>query len=316
MSPDLLTTLSEIAQYGLYFVYACTLVEAAILLKCRPASFDTREACLSFLSELGPMLMSYLALGISFSLIKPIMVFAWENRINTVDLNAFEAVIVAYFFSEFIFYWQHRALHRIRWFWLDHGVHHSSNKLNLTAAWRMGATSRIVGATIFFLPMIWLGFGLNALLTVFGVVGIYQTLLHVERFPKMGVLEKFLMTPSLHRVHHASNVEYLDANYGSTLCIFDRLFGTYVQEDETIPIKFGLVDPLTSMNPFMVYFHQWVFLFRDLRTVRSPPDFFCLLWMPPGWQVDGNHQRTEDLRRRHAAGPSPEPIRKEISVCG
>ena len=322
MSSDALTTLSAIAQYGPCFLYACTLVEALILFKYRPANLDFGEASLSFLSELVPMLMAYLALSITFSWVMPALVWAWDNRINTVDLNDYASVAVAYLFGEFIFYWQHRAAHRIRWFWLDHGVHHSSNHLNLTAAWRMGATSRIVGGSLFFLPMVWLGFGLNAVLTVFGVAAIYQTLLHVQWFGKMGVLEKFLMTPSLHRVHHASNVEYLDANYGATLCVFDRLFGTYVTEDETIPIKFGLVEPLITKNPLLVYFHQWLYLWRDLRSVRSVGDFFGLLLMPPGWQVDGQHQRSEDLRHEHpTVGPKSTEVgqeqeqEREISVC-
>lgn len=308
MQDDVLKIFSQISVYGLYCLYILTVIEAIFLIRKMPESFDGKEAAVSLLSEFTPIALNYLALGLSFSLIKPIMVFAWENRINTIDVNTVSGVLAAYLFGEFIYYWQHRALHRVRWFWLDHAVHHSSNRLNLTAAWRMGLTSRVVGATIFFVPMIWLGFGLNAIVTVFGVFSLYQTLLHTEWFPKLGVLEGFLMTPSLHRVHHGSNPEYLDCNYGSTLCIYDRIFGTYVAERSDVAIRFGLVEPLKTNNPLIVYFHQWIYLARDLKSVKGFKSLALLLLMPPEWLASQRPKKSESLLAEKSACPLSVPV--------
>ncbi len=305
MPNDILETFSIISIYGLYSLYVLTFIEIVLLMKWRPVSVDVKEAVVSALSELLPILLNFFALSVSFSLIKPIMVFAWEHRIFTVDINTPGGVLAAYLFGEFIFYWQHRALHRVRWFWLDHAVHHSSNQLNLSAAWRMGLTSRIVGATIFFAPMIWLGFGLHATITVFGVVGIYQTLLHTSWFPKLGILENFLITPSLHRVHHGSNPEYLDCNYGSTLCIYDRIFGTYVAERSDVAIRFGLVEPLKTNNPLIVYFHQWIYLARDLKSIRGLKNFVLLFLMPPEWSASGSLKKTNPILAKKSASLLP-----------
>ena len=97
-----------------------------------------------------------------------------------------------------------------------------------------------------------------------------------------------LNTPSAHRVHHAANPEYLDANYGGVLVVFDRLFGTYVAERDDLPCRYGLVHPMTSYNPLRVEFTQWIELARDLRGVRSVRAALGTLFMPPGWSTDGS----------------------------
>ena len=105
-------------------------------------------------------------------------------------------------------------------------------------------------------------------------------------------------TPSAHRVHHASNVDYLDANYGGVLIIFDRLFGTYVEERADEPCRYGLVKPTTTHNPLVNQFEHWVGLLRDMANAGSVAKAIGYLIMPPGWAPDGGGETTESLRRQ------------------
>jgi hypothetical protein len=114
--------------------------------------------------------------------------------------------------------------------------------------------------------------------------------------PKLGWLEKVINTPSLHRVHHAANLEYLDGNYGGVLIIFDRMFGTYIEERDDIPVRYGLVHPMTSNNFFVVEFDQLIGLLKDLAKAKNIRSFLGYLSMPPGWSPDGNGTTTEELR--------------------
>ncbi|HEY9067200.1 MAG TPA: sterol desaturase family protein, partial [Burkholderiaceae bacterium] len=116
-----------------------------------------------------------------------------------------------------------------------------------------------------------------------------------------------LNTPSAHRVHHASNLEYLDGNYGGVLIVFDRLFGTYIAERPDTPCRFGLVKPMTSYNLLVVEFDQWRALWRDLRSAGSLREAWGYLIKPPGWRPDGRGETTEDLRRGAEVALSSRP---------
>jgi hypothetical protein len=132
---------------------------------------------------------------------------------------------------------------------------------------------------------------------------LYQFWLHATWIPRLGWLEGILNTPSSHRVHHAANIEYLDANYGGVLIIFDRLFGTYVKERDDLPCRYGLVHPITSYNPLRVESAQWVDLLRDLAGARSVSAILGYLFKPPGWAPHGEGATTAELRARmQAAG--------------
>jgi hypothetical protein len=129
---------------------------------------------------------------------------------------------------------------------------------------------------------------------------LYQFWIHATWIPKLGWLEAIFNTPSAHRVHHAANLDYLDANFGGVLIVFDRLFGTCVKERDDLPCRYGLVEPMTSYNPFKVQFSQWVSLLRDLAGARSVRAFCGYLLMPPGWAPHGEGSTTAELRaRRH-----------------
>jgi hypothetical protein len=110
-----------------------------------------------------------------------------------------------------------------------------------------------------------------------------------------------LNTPSAHRVHHARNPEYLDANYGGVLIVFDRLFGTYIEEKEDVPCEYGLVTPVRTHNPIAINFMPWVGLIKDVAGARSFKEAWRYLFAPPGWRPNGQGLTTAEIRKAHAA---------------
>ena len=216
------------------------------------------------------------------SLAAPAYVWAWDNRFATISLEGIPAFALLFLGMEFFYYWFHRCSHRTRWFWATHAVHHSPNQLNLSAAYRFGWTGRSTGTLIFYVPMVWIGFPVGAVIATLSLNLLYQFWLHATWIPKLGWLEYVLNTPSHHRVHHAANPEYLDSNYGGVLIVFDRLFGTFAAEREDVPCRYGLVRPLNSYNPFFVALHEWIAMGRDLVRTATWRERLRLMIGPPG----------------------------------
>ena len=190
--------------------------------------------------------------------------------------------------QEFCYYWMHRADHRIRWFWLNHAVHHSPNQYTLASAYRLGWTAQVTGAGVFFAPLVWLGFPVPVVLATLALNLLYQFWLHTELIGRLpGWFEAVFNTPTHHRIHHASNPEYLDCNYGGVLIAFDRLFGTFRPLRDDVPIRYGLTTPLTTYNPLRIAFHAWAKLFVDLRIARGWREHWQVLAGPPGFDPAG-----------------------------
>jgi len=274
-------------------VVLCALIEALVLSRRR--AYDWRAFGVSlfdlvFRVSVAAALTRYIAS----------LPIAWaaRHRLMTIPLDGWRAVLLLFIGQEFCYYWYHRAAHRVRWFWGNHAVHHSPNELNLSAAFRIGIFGKLSGVGLFFIPLIWLGFDVRTVFSVLSLNLLYQFWIHATWIPKLGWLEYLLNTPSAHRVHHASNLPYLDANYGGVLIVFDRLFGTYVAERDDLPCRYGLVQPMSSYNPLRVEFAEWTSLARDLMRARSLRAVLGHLFMPPGWSPDGEHNTTEALRTR------------------
>ena len=183
----------------------------------------------------------------------------------------------------------------MRWFWASHNVHHSPVQICFAAAFRLGITSRIAGSTLFYVPLAWLGFDPRLVLLTLTINLFYQFWIHAEWIPKLGWLEYWLNTPSHHRVHHARNPEYLDANYGGVLIIFDRMFGTFVAEKEDLPCEYGLVNVVPSYNPITVELRGWTSLARDVRRSRTAREAIAYLIKPPGWSPEAASQTGASL---------------------
>jgi sterol desaturase/sphingolipid hydroxylase (fatty acid hydroxylase superfamily) len=261
-------------------VFALSLVEAIVL--SRRQSYDWRAFGASAFNLVGRIA---LAIVLPLSIAAPAVAWAAQHRVATIALDGAAAIALLFVGQEFCYYWYHRGAHRVRWFWCNHSVHHSPNELNLSAAYRIGMFGRLSGTALFFVPLMWIGFHPKLVLQALSFNLLYQFWLHNTWIPKLGWLEGIVNTPSAHRVHHASNPEYLDANYGGVLMVFDRLFGTYRAERDDIPLRYGLVEPMTSRNPLQIEFREWAALARDLWRARTLSALLGALFMPPGWRA-------------------------------
>lgn len=269
-----------------YFVPAVIVlatVEGIVLAHLLKRDYDWK----AYLVSLFDVTVREITYLLPLSLAAPLFAWAWDNRIATVPLDSFAAFFALFLGMEFFYYWFHRCSHRMRWFWATHAVHHSPNQLNLSASYRFGWTGRATGTLLFYVPMVWLGFPITAVVTALSLNLLYQFWLHATWIPKLGWLEYVLNTPSHHRVHHAANPEYIDANYGGVLIIFDRMFGTFVAEHDDIPCRYGLVTPLRSYNPIFVALHEWIAMGRDILMAKTWYERIRHLVGPPGRYPEG-----------------------------
>ncbi|HUS23411.1 MAG TPA: sterol desaturase family protein, partial [Candidatus Binatia bacterium] len=154
----------------------------------------------------------------------------------------------------------------VRLLWCTHVNHHSSERFNFAVALRQPWTEPLT-APWFWLPLPLLGFHPLMVMTQQAINLLYQFFVHTEAVRSMGPLERVLNTPSHHRVHHGSNPQYIDRNYGGIFIFWDRLFGTFEPERE--PVRYGLVHNLATFHPVKIAFHEWAALWRDLRGARS-----------------------------------------------
>jgi sterol desaturase/sphingolipid hydroxylase (fatty acid hydroxylase superfamily) len=262
-------------------VFGLSLLEAVVL--ARRQRYDWRAFGVSALNLVARIAV---AIVLPLSIAAPLVSWAVQHRLTAFTLDGPLSFALLFIGQEFCYYWYHRAAHRVRWFWCNHSVHHSPNQLNLSAAYRIGIFGRLSGTALFFVPLMWLGFHPKLVLQALTFNLLYQFWLHATWIPKLGWLEGIVNTPSAHRVHHGANPEYLDANYGGVLLLFDRLFGTYRAERDDITIRYGLVQPLTSHNPLLIELHEWAALARDLLRARSWRALLGAIVMPPGWRAD------------------------------
>ncbi len=171
-----------------------------------------------------------------------------------------------------------------------HSVHHSPEGFDFSTAGRLAWVEPFMG-WYSLVPLVLLGFEPLHALVLSAMLLLYQTWIHTQRIGRLGRLEGVLNTPSAHRVHHGSNAEYLDANYGAVLMVWDRLFGTYV--DERAPVRFGLTTPIGTYNPLRINAHEYIFIARQVLVhARSWRD--RLLWVlgPPEWSPEKGLRET------------------------
>lgn len=239
---------------------------------------DLAESAASFGVALGQNIVRALEAGI----VAVPFAFAYNKRLFDFDWASPAAIAALFLATEFVYYWHHRASHRIRWLWATHAVHHSATKLNLTAAIRLGWTGTISGNFLFFLPLAWVGFHPLAIVGMLGANLLYQFFIHTELAPRLGPLEWVLNTPAHHRVHHASNRSCLDKNYGGVLIVFDRLFGTFAEAPRDEKLRYGLVGGTRTLNPIDIALGEWAAVIRDVRDASSLSAKLRILFAPPG----------------------------------
>lgn len=191
---------------------------------------------------------------------------------------------------DFTRYLAHRLAHEKRMWWATHVTHHNSKLYNLSVAFRLSWTQHI--KLIFFIPVMMLGFHPFVFFICHQVAVLYQFWIHTELIGKLPApIEYIFVTPSHHRVHHATEIKYLNKNYGSTFIIWDRMLGTF-QEEEERP-TYGITKNINSYNPITLNFHEWRDIISDLREARNWAEARRVLFEPPGAEVIARRKARE-----------------------
>ena len=241
--------------------------------------------------------------------------WAWRHRVI-----AFEQVWLYWTLlvlaEDFLYYWLHRFDHEIRLFWAVHVTHHSSEQMNFSVGFRSSVFQPLY-RFMYFLPLGFLGFTPVDILFTYSATQIWGIFVHTELIRNMGWLEHILVTPSHHRVHHASNAKYLDRNMGMFLIIWDKIFGTFQPElaaEAYQPMKYGLTKPVENENPGKVIFHEWQAIWQDLkRGDLNWREKLGYLFGPPGWSHDGSRQTSEEMRAVEEGNSEILKVRSESS---
>jgi sterol desaturase/sphingolipid hydroxylase (fatty acid hydroxylase superfamily) len=262
-------------------VFLLVIVLEGVLIFRQQGTYPWKNASVSVCMTFGHILSQAIVRGLIFGIIAASV---YSVRLTTIPVSFDNrwTLILLFLLVDLGFYVEHRCSHRVRLLWASHSVHHSSEKMLATTAFRLSWTPILSGVFLFYLPIVWIGY---APVWVYGMVSAnltYQFFVHTELVPRVGWLELLINTPSAHRVHHASNPEYLDKNFGGILLIWDHLFGSYQAERREIPIRYGLAHPRSSPNnPFVIAYEDlWVTLKSVLRT-GTPRERFARLFGPP-----------------------------------
>jgi len=234
-----------------------------------------------FIANLGCGIGSQVVGAFTKTLIFAAYLYVWDHwRLFTVGNSAL-AWVGAFLLVDLLYYWFHRASHEVNAFWAAHVVHHQSEEYNLSVALRQSWFQGLI-SWWFYLPMAWLGFHPLTIVTVGAFNTLYQFWIHTKAIGKLGPLEWVLNTPSHHRVHHGSDPKYIDRNHAGTLIIWDKLFGTF-QEEEEEPV-YGITNPLASWDPVTANFRTWAELGALAKQARRWGDKVRVFLKPPGWR--------------------------------
>lgn len=229
-----------------------------------------------------------------------LLIMAWFARFDLASqLPNFIYWICLFFGLDFCFYLEHRAEHYCRLLWAVHVTHHSSEEFNLTTGFRSSVFRPFISFW-FFIPLVILGFKPLDILLMDAICQIYGIVVHTRYIQSMpSWFESFFVSPSHHRVHHASNVIYLDKNMGMVLIIWDKLFGTFQEELETEKVVYGLTkNPEEPYHPIKIIFHEWIQLKQDFfQQGISMRERLKYLFNPPGWSHDGKTLTAKEMRK-------------------
>ncbi|EMK09934.1 fatty acid hydroxylase family protein [Leptospira sp. serovar Kenya str. Sh9] len=205
----------------------------------------------------------------------------WEDGNFQIRFRNLAGWMFVFLAVDFVYYWFHGATHEINFLWACHVTHHSSEEFNLAVALRQSSFQRVF-EYIFNLSIAFCGVPWQAFLLVHGVLKIYQFWVHTRLIGKLGFLEEILVTPAHHRVHHGRDPKYIDKNHGGILIFWDRIFGSFVREEEE-PI-YGLTKPVTTFDPVYTNLHVYEEIFSLIQKTKSFKEKILVLLKPPGWR--------------------------------
>jgi sterol desaturase/sphingolipid hydroxylase (fatty acid hydroxylase superfamily) len=218
-------------------------------------------------------------------LVLPLLLWFWNRRVMDLE-HGWLYWTALFLLQDLAYYVLHYVDHHCRLFWAVHVTHHSSEEFNLTTGFR-SSVFQPVYRTLYFLPIAWLGFEPLDILFMYAATQIYGSLIHTERIRSMGWLEHVLVTPSHHRVHHASNGRYLDKNMGMCLILWDRLFGTFQAELPEEPVRYGLTKKIENRGPVNIVLHEWKDMWKDVSHSSLPwRKRLGYILRGPGWKAE------------------------------
>ncbi len=275
------------------FFLAVVLIEMYVDKKFDRGAYNTKDFWVSFsmavitaIVEFLPKLLAFIAFFYLHEL----------SPLRDVVGRQWWAWGILFFADDFAYYWFHRANHEVRLFWAGHVPHHSSEYMNFGTALRQGVGERL-HKYLFWLWIPLLGFDPVMMFLAMSINLLYQFWVHTELVDKLPrPIELIFNTPSHHRVHHASNIRYLDCNHAGALIIWDRLFGTFSEEKDFDKPVYGLTVNINSFNPAYVATHEYAAIWHDVRRAEKWSDKLKYIFYAPGWSHDGEDKRAKTLR--------------------
>lgn len=226
-----------------------------------------------------------------------ILIWCYNHSLLKID-NVYLYWFALFILEDLVFYIEHRVDHYCRIFWAVHVTHHSSEEFNLTTGFR-SSVFQPVYRFVYLMPLAFAGFNPLDIVFMYSITQTYGILVHTQYINKMPRwFESIFVSPSHHRVHHASNIIYLDKNMGMCLIIWDKLFGSFQEELATEPVKYGLTKPVENKNhPLKIIFHEWQNIGKDIAKKLPLSIRLKYLFMPPGWSHDGSSKTAREMRK-------------------
>ena len=291
--------MKDLIQYAIPGFVILLVVEVFVSARQQKDYYEVKDTASSLSMGIGNVLIGLVGKVIVFSAYS----LVYQFRFFTIDMTQWWAWVMLFFADDFSYYWFHRISHSSRYFWASHVVHHSSMKYNLGTALRQTWTGTISGAFIFWIWLPLIGFSPVAVMTMQAISLLYQFWIHTELINKLPAPIEFIFnTPSHHRVHHGSDLDYLDKNHAGILIIWDRLFGTF--EPEGNRPTYGLTINVNSHNPVRIAFHEWAAIGQDVRRAGSWRAALGYIFGPPGWSHDESRKTTKQLRAIQKESPN------------
>ncbi len=280
-------------EYATVLLYAMPLFLALIIIEKLYGYFkgENTAPIMDSVSSISSGIINSLkdVLGLSVTLL------SYEWMAPKIALLHQDTTILAYCIGfiviDFYGYWSHRWSHQINFLWNKHAIHHSSEEFNLSCALRQSVSSFVNLFTFLLIPAALLGVPVKVIAITLPIHLFLQFWYHTKHIKKMGILEQIIVTPSHHRVHHAINPEYIDKNHGQIFIFWDKLFGTYQEELDTVPPVFGITRPAQTWNPFRINFqHLWL-LICDAWRAENWKDKITIWFKPTGWRPENFEEK-------------------------
>ena len=269
---------------------ALIVVEVLINAKKNLNLYKFKDSAANITMGLGSVVIGLLTKTFAF------FVFLWIYQFRLFEIpNTWWMWGLLLLADDVTFYWYHRSAHEIRFFWAAHVQHHSSEHMNFSVALRQSWGEPFI-KFLFYMWLPFIGFNPVYILIMQSISLVYQFFPHTKLVGKLGPLEWVFNSPSHHRVHHATQVQYLDKNHAGILIIWDRIFGTFQKEIE-VPI-YGITENINSFNPLKIASHEYISLWQDIRRAKKFSDKINYLIKPPGWSHDGENRTSKELQRQ------------------